>query len=331
MSSDINQNRISTQEDCSLGGKIRAANLTPERRKEISFKASHSRKCMKGIPKATHSGELIIGTKKILCAVLDNGKRVINESGMFEALNMSRAGRRGPNLSKMPRFLAPINLKPFIPKDLDEGSISFEFISFKGPKAHGYDATIISDICKIYLDARRAGVLTETQEKIAFQCEIILQALSKVGIIALIDSCTGYEKQRESDELQNLFSKFIAQELQPWVKRFPTDFFIHLKRMYGLKEMKGNPSFFGCLINRWIYRELSPEILDELKRLNPITESGRRKHPHHQLLTQDIGCPALDKQIQKVTTLLSVSDTKEDFEKLLERSKEKDLSNKSGK
>lgn len=322
MSSDINQKRISTQDDCSLGGKARAANLTPERRKEIAILANHSRKCMKSIPKATHSGELHVGEKKILCAVLDNGKRVISESGMFEALNMSRAGRRDQSPSKMPRFLAPLNLKPFMSSILVNGTISFEFIPLKGGKAKGYDATIISDICKLYLDARRGGVLTPSQEKTAYQCEIILQALSKVGIIAMIDSCTGYEKQREKTELQNLFSKFIAQELQPWVKRFPSEFFDNLKRMYGIEKMKKTPMFFGHLITRWIYKELSPEIHEELKRLNPVLENGHRKHSHHQLLTQDVGCPALEKQISKVTTLLSVSDTKDDFEKLLAKSKE---------
>ena len=83
-----------------------------------------------------------------------------------------------------------------------------------------------------------------------------------------------------------------------------------------------NPLFFGHLINRWVYDELSPEIRPELKRLNPPID-GKRKHCHHQFLTPDIGCPALDKQIMKVTTLLSVSDSKEDFEGLLEKSREK--------
>ncbi len=312
---------FSTLEQCSTGGKRRAELLSPERRKEIATKASHSRKCLEGIPKATHSGELPIGDKKILCAVLEDGRRVINETGMFEALDISRGGRKGPDGAKTPRFLSPVNLKPFIPNALEGGAASFEFVQLSGGKAYGYDATIISDICKIYLDARRAGKLTPSQEKIAFQCEVILQALSKVGIIALIDSCTGYEKQRENTELQNLFSKFIAKELQPWVKRFPSDFFSHLKRMYGIEEMKRTPAFVGHLINRWIYKELSPEIHEELKRINPVLETGHRKHAHHRLLTPDIGCPALDKQIQKVVTLMSVSDSREDLEKLLEKSK----------
>lgn len=309
------------QEISKIGGKVRAKKLSPERRKEIATLASHSRKCMSGIPRATHSGELIIGNQKILCSVLDNGKRVITETGLYELMNLTRGGRRGQDKDFLPRFLCVLNLKPFMPIELDSGPISFEFISVNNIKAYGYEATIISDICKIYLDARRNNVLNEAQKQTAFQCEIILQALSKVGIVALIDSCTGYEKQRENNELERLFSKFIAKELQPWVKRFPSEFFSHLKRFYGIEEMKKNPLFFGHLINRWIYKELSPEIHEELKRLNPVLNSGNRKHAHHQLLTQDIGCPALTKQIQKVTTLLSVSDSKEQFEKLLEKSR----------
>lgn len=323
MNSKVITKQFTTLEECSKGGKARAINLSPERRREIAIKASHSRKCLSNLPRATHSGDLCIGDKKISCSVLDNGKRVVSESGVFEALNMIRGGRGGKNEGNLPRFLSHSNLKPFIPKELEGGQIFFEFVPLKTAKAYGYDATIIADICKVYLDARRAGVLNEAQQKVAFQCEVILQALSKVGIVAMIDSCTGYEKQREKTELQKLFQKFIAQELQPWVKRFPSDFFDNLKRIYGIEEMKKTPLYFGHFINRTIYNELSPEIHEELKRLNPVTESGRRKHPHHILLTPDIGCPALEKQILKVTTLLSVSDTKEDFENLFDKSKPK--------
>ncbi len=321
MSENSITNQFTTPEQCSNGGKSRAAKLSPERRKEIALKASHSRKCLSIIPKATHAGELVIGNQKITCAVLADGRRVITEKGVFEALNMTRGGRVGVNDEKIPRFLASNNLKPFIPSNLIGVGASFEFLQLSSGKAYGYDATIISDICKIYLDARRSGVLTDSQEKIAFQCEVILQALSKVGIVALIDACTGYEKQRETSELQKLFHAFIAKELQPWLKRFPDELFMNMKRFYGLQDMKKNPKFFGHLINRWVYNELSPEILGELQILNPITDSGCRKHTHHQLLTQEVGCPALTKQIQKVVTLMSVSDNKDDFEKLLEKSR----------
>jgi len=48
----------------------------------------------------------------------------------------------------------------------------------------------------------------------------------------------------------------------------------------------------------------------------------RRKHNHQLLLTTDIWCPSLEKQIQKTTILMGVSDCRDDFEKLLEKSNE---------
>lgn len=329
MSTHPIKTQFTTLEECSRGGKSRAAKLSPERRKEIAILASHSRKCVKAmdIPKATHSGEMILGGIKISCAVLENGRRVITQRSMDSSLG--RKDKKGSITTSegavlLPSFLAPSNLKPFIDAELEMLINPVIFLHKNSGKAHGYDATLLPKVCNVYLKAREMGCLTPSQKTIADRCEILVRALAEVGIISLVDENTGFQKEREKDELQKLFSSFIAKELQPWTKRFPSEFFDHLKRMYGIEEMKKTPRHFGHFINRVVYNELSPEIHEELKRLNPVQESGNRKHPHHQLLTPNIGCPALEKQIMKVTTLLSVSDTKEDFEKFFEKLKEKE-------
>lgn len=313
-----------TQEQCSSGGKARAAKLSPERRKEIAVKAALSRKCNENIPKATHYGKLNIAGVEIACAVLENGKAVVTETSIFKLFGMQRGGRKKIGGAQMPRFLSQKCLQEYIGDELEGGPESFSIIlPQNGGKSYAYEAEKIPDILKVYLDARRDGKLPDSMLHVAATAEIIIQALAKTGISALIFEATGYEKQKEKDELQKLFTKFIAQELQPWVKRFPDQFFDHLKRMYGLEGMKKNPKFFGCLINKFIYKELSPEIHEELNRLNPVTDGGYRRSRHHQLLTNDVGCPALDKQIQKVTTLLTVSDDMDMFEKLFEKNRER--------
>lgn len=324
-----NQNHILNsnvfQELGKRGGKARAEKISPERRKEIATNASHSRKCMSGTARATHTGELQIGDIKISCAVLNNGKRVITLKAFNSALG--RAGKKGSIISSegaplLPNFISSENIQLYLTDEIKNLAAPLVFIPKQGGRvAYGFEASLLPKVCDIYLNARSDGVLSTNQKHIAERCEILVRALAQVGIIALIDESSGFQRERENDELQKLFTKFIAHELQPWVKRFPSEFFCHLKRFYGLEEMKKTPLFFGTLINKWIYKELSPEIHEELKRLNPVTDSGYRQHRHHQLLTQDIGCPALTKQIQKVTTLLSVSDSKEDFERLLEKSK----------
>lgn len=313
---------ICTNQVRSKGGSTAAQNMSPEQRRARALKANHAKKCYSGLLKATHDGILEIAESKISCAVLENGQRVINETSMFEILGRKRKGR-GRQGTEIPGFLDAMNLKPFINNCLMRGPQVIQYLGKNSGKSYGYEATIIPEICKVYLDARKAGVLTPSQLPTAEKAEIILHSLAKVGIIALVDAASGYEKDRENDELQKLFEKFIAKELQPWTKRFPPEYFENIKRIYGLSHLKRSPSFAGHLINRYIYSEISEDVLEELKRKNPVTDSGRRKHAHHQFLTHDVGHPALNKQILKINTLMSASDTKEEFESLFEKTRRK--------
>ncbi len=310
-------NFIITTQQRSKGGKTAAKNMTKEALYERALKASHSRKCYQNIPKATHFGEMTIGNTLISCAVLEDGRRVITETSMFEILGRTRGGR--DKRADLPRFLDANNLKPFIPNEILSGPAIIEFVGKKG-KNYGYEAILIPEICKVYLDARRCNVLIPSQLPTAEKAEIILHSIAKVGIIALIDESTGFQKDREKNELQKLFNAFLAKELQPWTRRFPNSFFDNIKRMYGLEHLKGNPLFAGHLINRYIYDAISPEVLEELKKRNPLNDKGNRNHKHHQFLSENIGHPALEKQIMKVNTLMSVSDSKDEFEKLFEKS-----------
>jgi hypothetical protein len=52
------------------------------------------------------------------------------------------------------------------------------------------------EICDKYLEARDQKLLKGRQYNLAAQAEIIIRACAKVGIIALIDEATGYEKVR---------------------------------------------------------------------------------------------------------------------------------------
>lgn len=324
--SDSNKIPLTRQEVGIIGGNAASAKMTSAQKKARAIKATSSRKCMQKYPKASHYGEMKIGDISISCAVLQDGTRVISETSVFSILGKSRGGRKvkGLELSSgehLPAFLSNSNLIPFIPKHLMDAREKIVFIHPKNGKSYGHKAESIPDICKVFIDAKDAGALRKSQIPFANQCQVIVQALAKTGIIALVDSASGYEKERENDELQKLFSKFIAQEIQPWIKRFPPEFFENLKKMYGLEHLKGNPSFAGHLINKFIYNELSPEIHEELKRRNPVNEKGYRNSRHHQLLTHDIGCPALEKQIAKVNTLMSVSDSKEQFDLLYEKTR----------
>lgn len=321
MSIDSNIKQFTTPEQCSNGGKNRASKLSPERRKEIATIASHSRKCIDNIPVASHFGKIKIGDHELVCAVLQDGRSVITESSIYKLFGISRGGRNKTINADLPRFLNSNNLQEYIPSDLRGGALTFNiYLPKNGGKAHAYEAEKIPLILNVYRNALLEGKLSPSQKPLALSAEIISVALMKTGIISLIHEATGYQDFRDKNELQRLFNSFIAKDLQPYLVKFPIDFFNHMKRFYGLEHMKKNPPFFGHLINRWVYDEISPELKPELQKKNPVTDKGHRKYQHHRFLTQEIGCPVLEKQVSKLITLMSASDTKEDFEILLEKS-----------
>jgi hypothetical protein len=53
-----------------------------------------------------------------------------------------------------------------------------------------------------------------------------------------------------------------------------------------------------------LYDQLPPGVRDELERLNPKTEKGRRRYHNHRFLSGEIGNPHLEKQVAVVTALM---------------------------
>lgn len=173
----------------------------------------------------------------------------------------------------------------------------------------------------MFLAAREAGALQHTQIHLARSAEILMRGLARVGIIALVDECTGYQADRDRDELSKILEAYIAEELRPWMRLFPHEFFKQIHRLQGWaytdKQTK-HPQYVGKLINQYIYDRLPPGVHEKLREVNPVVD-GRRKRKHFQHLTEHTGIPHLDKQITAVTTLLAVSDDKAMFETLLRK------------
>ncbi len=190
------------------------------------------------LPKATHMGELPIVNLSIPCAVLDDGKRVLSDRGMrlafgFSGRPTSKQSNDGGCLD-LPCFLATSNLKPFISKDFTVAPIAYR-PSGGGPAVQGFEASVLPDVCLVYLAARRAGKLHKSQEHIAEACEIILGALARTGITALIDEATGYQADRGRDALQRLFNRYLRESFAAWSMTFYPDFY---QRLFALRGWK---------------------------------------------------------------------------------------------
>jgi hypothetical protein len=73
------------------------------------------------------------------------------------------------------------------------------------------------------------------------------------------------------------------------------------------------PRYFGLLTNDIVYDRLAPGVLEELKRVNPKDEVGRRKHRHFQWLTSNRGYPKLREHLGAVVATMRLSGDWHDF------------------
>ncbi|MGA4423519.1 P63C domain-containing protein [Ralstonia pseudosolanacearum] len=183
-----------------------------------------------------------------------------------------------------------------------------------GRSANGYPATVLADICETVLAARSAGDLPSGYSAIADQCEVLVRGFARVGIIALVDEVTGYQRDRAKDALARILEAFVAKELQPYVRAFPADYYEELFRLRGLKYPPENPRFrpqyFGTLTNDIVYERLAPGLLEELKR--QAAKDEKKAHLHRRL-TQEVGHPKLREHLASVVTAMKLSRNYGDF------------------
>lgn len=268
-------------------------------------------------------GELDLSGIKIPCYVLEDGTRVLSSRKMQEALKMVDEPGEKTSGHRMAVFLSRKNISPFINKYLEVGTLSpIECYDGK-QKINGYRAEALADICDVFLQARKEVELTSRQKIIADQCEILMRAFARVGIIALVDEATGYQNEREHFELQKILSAYISEEILKWQLTFTDDFYREIYRLWGLpfipKYIKNKPSFIGKLTTKYIYEELPKGVVDKIKEKTGKTEHGNWKYKWHQSLTPEIGREHLKRQIIEVTTLMSVSQSKEQFDALFQQ------------
>lgn len=274
---------------------------------------------MSKLQKATHEGKLPIGEKILNCAVLEDGTRLLTASSIFAAFERPRKGKSKDEqrVTNMPSFLDANNIQPFIGEDLKGWTIPIKYKSKTSNESSGYDAKILPAICKVYLDARQSGKLTARQMPLARASEILLLGLSNIGIIALVDEATGYQYEREADELQKILKAYISEELLQWQKTFPDTYYKEIFRLNGwnftVQDIKKRPGVVGKWTNKIIYDQLPKGILKELKTKTPKSEAGNYTARFFQSLTAETGHPHLSAQLNQVIAIMRISDNWQQF------------------
>ena len=300
----------------SSGGSARAKSLSAEQRSAIARKAAAAR-WASSPDTVIAEGEVILAGEVVPAFVLADETRVLARAAFARAIGRQgkvKGGRRYDAELATPVFLSASNLQPFIDDDIKR---NFEPVIFdwNGMEIIGYRAELLADVCSVYLDAERFGQLKKNQEHIADACRVLQRSFAKVGIAGLIDEATGYQNLRSHDALSKLLERYVAKELQKWMKTFPDEYFEQLFRLRGLDQGQGTnrPSYFGHLTNDIIYDRIAPKLKAELKARSPRKPSGGHKTHLHRHLTPEMGNPKLREHIASVVTMMKLSDNWDDF------------------
>ena len=148
------------------------------------------------------------------------------------------------------------------------------------------------------LSARDDGALQTAQElRYAEYCDRVVRGLAHVGIIALVDEVTGYQDERVKDALEKILNAYLLKEKKPYIGTFPMWFYKEIYRLNGWKWSPENarkrPGVIGRWTNELVYGKLAPGLLTRLQKRNPTIRPGQRGFKHFQLLTDEVGDPAL--------------------------------------
>jgi len=286
---------------------------------------------------ATHSGVWVIDEGagvSIECYVTNDKRRMLSLKGARRTLGLSGAGS-----TAITRNLSRKWIKPYLTDDLHEWletvqSKNLERIKTdKGHSIIPLEAPLFVDICKAYINAQRDGLFTDKKGRIltkwhnqndtANKLFHVMSAFAKVGIIALIDEITGYQEDRDRDEINRLLSLYLAEERLQWAKTFPDEFYKQIYRLRGWHYPTGSTKrtpLLGKITNEIIYKRLPPGVLEELKRRNPVQEATkRRRWKHFQFLSDDIGQPDLRDLLLQEIALMRASSNWRVFDRLLKR------------
>jgi hypothetical protein len=296
------------------GGIARREALPPTRRAEIAKKAALARWGAKATHKGSFKEDFGIDVE---CYVLDdeNKTAVISQRGMGAALGFSEGG------SRLPTFVKGAKIAPYVGRELAEkleNPIIFQSqtagAGTPSTTTHGYDVTILIDLCKAIAKADAEGKLVKQQTHIARQANVILGASAKAGIRDLVYRLSGYESTRE--EFIAAFKLYVQEEARKYEPEFPPELYMHWHRLYELPiPARGKPWHFKYLTVRHIYHPLaksSGRIYDLLRALK-ATDGDRRKKLFQFL--NIIGARALRIHLGRILEMAEDSKTREEYER----------------
>ena len=150
------------------GGAVTAAKMTPEQKAERARKGALARWGAK-MPTATHKGSFKEHfATDVECYVLDDPQKtaVMSQTGFASAIGLSARG------NALPRFLSSQAMAGALGAELEQklqNPLKYQWVpggAQPPTQLHGYDATLLIDVCKAILGADSQGKLKAQQKKI---------------------------------------------------------------------------------------------------------------------------------------------------------------------
>jgi len=213
---------------------------------------------------------------------------------------------------RLGRFVGQKRIKPFVSEALAARiEVPIPFIPKDGgPAGSGYEATALAAICGAVVVAMAERRLQKQQEHIGQQAGRLLSAFANLGIIALVDEATGYQKERAADAMQRKLDAYISGDMREWDKMFPDDFWEEMARLEGLDEApKVRPLRWGKYVMAFIYDAMDKDVGNKLREINP---NPRFRKNHHQWLAE-YGKDRLVKHLWQVIGVMKTCHSMWDF------------------
>lgn len=302
---------ISNRAKC---GYARAAALTEQQRKDISTKAAQARWGLKATHKGSFKQDFGIDVE---CYVLNDEHKtaVISQIGMGITLGMS------PRASAFPRFIESKVMTETLSAALREKlaqPVKFQWSNHSAASpystvVHGFDVTILIDVCKAIIEADDQAKFQPSQAHVAKQARIIISSCAKAGIQNLVYKLAGYDATQE--EVVSAFKIFLREEAREYEKEFPDELYKQWYRIYQLTPPeKGHNWKFRHLTENHIYKTLaksSGKILELTQEQRMVGNESSKKL--HQFLSE-VGLKSLRGHIREIIGIAKVSRTKQEYE-----------------
>ncbi|WP_186063953.1 P63C domain-containing protein [Burkholderia gladioli] len=295
------------------GGVARATSLSKEQRSAIAKKAALARHGLK----ATHRGNFKedFGIE-VECYVLNDEQKtaVISQRGMGASIGLISGGHA------FPRFIAGKSIAPYLGAELKEkidNPLIFQWSpsgAERQPPSEikGYDVTILIDVCKAIVEAETAGKLLSSQQGIAKQAHVILNASAKAGIKGLVYALAGYRP--EVEEVISAFKAFVQEEAKRYEQEFPSELYMEWHRLYQIPiPVRGKPWQLMHLTRRHVYYPLAKSSGRILELLRALRDKDPGKKKLFQFLNE-VGTRALRMHMGRVLEMAESSATAAEYE-----------------